>query len=302
MIEFLPVASLSILIGICVSLLLYPLVVRHLPSKQIKHDLFTQIIGERLTWIQKLQLRINRTNSGVTPIHYVLISLTCGLVVYVAGGLILRSWLLALPGVMIGILFTERVLSMLGARRRERFEEGNIRALRIMASSLRTSPSYLHAIEQVANSPFLSDRVSGEYKRLADLIRGQIPLETAMKQMHLRTGADDIAYLATIVQVQRELGGDMAKTLDLAASFILRRRQLQRRQRSTMSQILAQVNLLSVMPFVFAFTLYMNNPKHFDPLLATMGGRMMLLGAFLLIVAGGELIRYMALAPARKSR
>ncbi|MFP3381304.1 pilus assembly protein TadB, partial [Bacillus sp. SIMBA_069] len=82
-----------------------------------------------------------------------------------------------------------------------------------------------------------------------------------------------VKYLATIIQIQREMGGDMAKTLDLAASSILRRRQSLRRQKAAMAQIVAQVNLLSAMPFVFVIALYSNNPHHFDSLNATLGGR-----------------------------
>jgi tight adherence protein B len=64
-----------------------------------------------------------------------------------------------------------------------------------------------------------------------------------------------------------------------------------------MSQILAQVNLLSVMPFVFVISLLVNNPHHFDPLTADFEGRVLMLGAFLAILAGGEIIRYVALRP-----
>jgi tight adherence protein B len=90
------------------------------------------------------------------------------------------------------------------------------------------------------------------------------------------------------------MGGDMAKTLDLAASTILRRRQSLRRQKAAMAQIISQVNLLSVMPFVFITALFANNPHHFDSLTATLGGRFMILASFACILLGGEAIRYVA--------
>ena len=66
-------------------------------------------------------------------------------------------------------------------------------------------------------------------------------------------------------------------------------------KRSTqMAQIVAQVNLLSTMPFVFVIALYSNNPHHFDSLNATAGGRLMILGCLACILLGGEAIRYVA--------
>ncbi|WP_255298604.1 type II secretion system F family protein [Brevibacillus dissolubilis] len=264
------------------------------------HDTIMQMQKRRKTPIERLALRLQQAQVSLSVTRYFAFALTSGLVTYFFTGLILQSWWLSLPALLAGILFTERFVSILRVRYRERFEEGNVRALRIMASSLRTSPSYLHAFEQVAQSPFVDSRVATEYGRLVEFLRGQIPLETAMQHMFQRTGSADIAYLATIVQVQRQLGGDMAKTLDLASATIIRRKQAQRRQRATMSQVLAQVNMLSVMPFVFVAILYFNNPHHFEPLTQAVWGRFAMLGSFLSIILGGEAIRYMSLNPLQK--
>lgn len=170
----------------------------------------------------------------------------------------------------------------------------NVKAIRLMASSLRTSPSYLHAFEQVAASLYLDKSVTTEYSRIVELLRAQVPLERVMNMFYERTGSADVRYLATIVYIQREMGGDMAKTLDLASSTILRRKQALRRQRAAMAQITAQVNLLSVMPFVFIIALYVNNPSHFDPLTATLSGRFLILASLGSILMGGEVVRHLA--------
>ncbi len=302
MINSMPAMVVSLLVGASTAVLLSSYLRPSFTNAESNHEVMNLLQRERLSFFQKLQMRLEQAHAGITAFQYIILSMFCGITMYLLCSVILRSWWLSLPTLFAGIMFAERLVNILMTKKKEQFEEGNIRALRIMASSLRTSPSYLHAFQQVADSSFVAQRVSHEYKRVVDLLRGQIPLETAMKQMYLRTGSADISYLATIVQVQRELGGDMAKTLDLAASFIVRRRQMHRKQRATMSQILSQVNLLSLMPFVFVISLYMNNPKHFDPLVETMGGRVALLGSFLSILIGGELIRYAALQPMRKGR
>ncbi|MFD2369645.1 type II secretion system F family protein [Brevibacillus sp. GCM10020057] len=259
-----------------------------------KHAIIDQLQRERKTIWSRLEDRLLQSRSGWGSNQYVAFAFLSGLVSFALTARILQSWLLASPALLAGILFTERVVMIWGAKRKDQFEAGNVKAIRLMASSLRTSPSYLHAFEQVAASPYLEASVRDEYRRIVELLRAQVPLERVMGSFYERTGSADVKYLATIVQIQREMGGDMAKTLDLAASTILRRRQSMRRQKAAMAQIISQVNLLSVMPFVFVIALFVNNPHHFDALTATLGGRLLILASLACILLGGEAIRYVA--------
>ncbi|QHZ59028.1 pilus assembly protein TadB [Brevibacillus sp. NSP2.1] len=259
-----------------------------------KHEIVGLLQRDRKTVWNRLEERLAKSRSGWGINQYVTLSFFLGVLSFGISSQLLQSWWLALPALLAGVLFTERLVSVWGAKRKDKFEAGNIKAIRLMASSLRTSPSYLHAFEQVAASSFLDGIVTAEYRRIVELLRAQVPLEHVMNDFYERTGSADVKYLATIVQIQREMGGDMAKTLDLAASSILRRRQSLRRQKAAMAQIVAQVNLLSVMPFIFILALYANNPHHFDSLTATVGGRLLILACLASILLGGEAIRYMA--------
>ncbi|MEJ8547122.1 type II secretion system F family protein [Brevibacillus borstelensis] len=259
-----------------------------------KHEIVHQLQRDRQTIWDRLDVRLRQSGSGIGVNHYVGLAFLLGLASFGVTQKLLQSWILALPALLAGVLFAERIVSILGARRKERFEADNVKAIRLMASSLRTSPSYLHAFEQVAASAYLDKCVTAEYSRIVELLRAQVPLERVMNEFYERTGSADVRYLATIVHIQREMGGDMAKTLDLASSAILRRKQSLRRQRAAMAQITAQVNLLSVMPFLFIIALYVNNPGHFDPLTVTLSGRFLILASLGSILIGGEVIRHLA--------
>ncbi|GEB35333.1 MULTISPECIES: type II secretion system F family protein [Brevibacillus] len=280
-------------IGVAILLLMIPPKL-YTRGRSGKHAIVGVLQQDRKTVWNRLEERLAKSHSGLGVNQYVTLCFFFGAVSFVFSSQILQSWWLAAPALFAGILFTERVVSVGGAKRRDKFEAGNIKAIRLMASSLRTSPSYLHAFEQVVASPFLEGSITTEYKRIVELLRAQVPLEHVMNDFSQRTGSADVNYLATIVQIQREMGGDMAKTLDLAASAILRRRQSFRRQKAAMAQIVAQVNLLSVMPFVFIVALFANNPHHFDSLTATLGGRLLMWVCLASILLGGEAIRHIA--------
>jgi len=266
----------------------------YLHDQSGKHAIVGLLQQDRKSIWSRLDARLAKSRSGWGVNQYVALSFLFGLISFGLSSQILQSWLLATPALLAGVLFVERLVSVWGAKKKDQFEDGNVKAIRLMASALRTSPSYLHAFEQVASSPFLAKSITDEYRRIVELLRAQVPLEYVMNEFYERTGSADVKYLATIIQIQREMGGDMAKTLDLAASSILRRRQSLRRQKAAMAQIVAQVNLLSAMPFVFVIALYSNNPHHFDSLNSTLGGRLMILGCLACILLGGEAIRYVA--------
>jgi len=259
-----------------------------------KHEVVSYLQRGRKTIWHRLADRLRRSQSGWSIGRYITVAFFLGLLCYLLSSQLLQSWWMALPMLLAGILFTERLVMLWGAKRKDRFEAGNVKAIRLMASSLRTSPSSLHAFEQVAKSPYMDELVAEEYGRIVEHLRAQVPLEHVMQAFYERTGSVDAKYLATIIHIQREMGGDMAKTLDLAAATILRRRQSLRRQRAALAQIVAQVNLLSLMPFVFITALYLNNPHHFDPLTASVGGRFLILACLSCILIGGEAIRFVA--------
>ncbi|AYB40389.1 type II secretion system F family protein [Brevibacillus laterosporus] len=260
------------------------------------HMVITEMHQNRKSWDMRIEERLKQARVDIGIRRYVLLCFITGLFFYVLTLYVLDSWWLALPFWFIGVLVVHRWLAIWRNKKRERFEEENQKALRIIASSIRANPSYIHAFEQVATSRFIDKSIAQEYGKIVEKLRGTLLLEDAMNWLYVKTGSSDIQYVATIIQVQRELGGDMAQTLDIAVSSLIRRKQAKRRQVSALSQILSQVNLLSAMPFFFVGILYVNNPNHFAPLTESLSGRFAMLGSFLLIIAGGEVIRYLALS------
>ncbi|RFB31404.1 type II secretion system F family protein [Brevibacillus sp. VP] len=260
------------------------------------HMVITEMHQNRKSWDMRIEERLKQARVDIGIRRYVVLCFITGLFFYVLTLYVLDSWWLALPFWFIGVLVVHRWLAIWRNKKRERFEEENQKALRIIASSIRANPSYIHAFEQVATSRFIDKSIAQEYGKIVEKLRGTLLLEDAMNWLYVKTGSSDIQYVATIIQVQRELGGDMAQTLDIAVSSLIRRKQAKRRQVSALSQILSQVNLLSAMPFFFVGILYVNNPNHFAPLTESLSGRFAMLGSFLLIIAGGEVIRYLALS------
>ncbi|TPG70378.1 hypothetical protein EEL31_19020 [Brevibacillus laterosporus] len=264
------------------------------------HMIITEMHQNRKHWKIRMEERLKQARLDIGIRRYVFYCFITGLSFYVLSLYVLDSWWLSLPFWFFGFLVVHRWLAVWRNKKRERFEEGNQKALRIIASSMRTNPSYIHAFEQVATSRLIDKSIAQEYEMVVEKLRGQIVLEDAMKWLYIKTGSTDIEYVATIIQVQRELGGDMAQTLDIAVSSVIRRKQSKRRQVSALSQVLAQVNLLSAMPFFFVGILYVNNPNHFTPLTESLSGRFATLACFLLIIAGGEFIRYLAMSVGRQ--
>ena len=100
--------------------------------------------------------------------------------------------------------------------------------LTIMASSLRAGHSFLQALDTVG----AGDRrpaADVEFQRLVAEIRLGRPAEDALEALADRVGSADFRWAVLAVNIQREVGGNLAEILDNVADT-LRERAMMRRQ------------------------------------------------------------------------
>ncbi|MGV2720151.1 UNVERIFIED_CONTAM: hypothetical protein PO554_27190, partial [Klebsiella pneumoniae] len=100
-----------------------------------KHEIVGLLQRDRKTVWNRLEERLAKSRSGWGINQYVTLSFFLGVLSFGISSQLLQSWWLALPALLAGVLFTERLVSVWGAKRKDKFEAGNIKAIRLMASS-----------------------------------------------------------------------------------------------------------------------------------------------------------------------
>ncbi len=156
--------------------------------------------------------------------------------------------------------------------------------LSILASSLRAGHSFLQALDQVAGE--IKDPSAGEFHRVVSEIRLGRSIDDAMIEMADRVGSEDMRWAVMAVNIQREVGGNLAEVLDIVANTVRERAYVQRQVRVLSAEGRLSIAILSALPFGIFIYLALMNPEYVAPLFNTMFGRVLLLVGGALMGAG----------------
>ena len=112
-------------------------------------------------------------------------------------------------------------------KRAEKLREQLPDVLTIMASSLRAGHSFLQSLDTVAKE--IAHPAAAEFQRVVAEVRLGRPVEDALESLAERVGSPDFMWAVLAVNIQREVGGNLAEILDTVADT-LRERAMLRRQ------------------------------------------------------------------------
>jgi len=98
-----------------------------------------------------------------------------------------------------------------------------------------------------------------------------------------RVASEDMRWAVLAVNIQREVGGNLAEVLDIVANTVRERAYVHRQVRVLSAEGRISVTILSILPFLIAVYIAIVNPDYIGPLFTTTAGRIML-------VAGGSLM------------
>jgi tight adherence protein B len=169
-------------------------------------------------------------------------------------------------------------------KRQKKMSEQLPDVLSILASSLRAGHSFLQALDQVAGE--IKDPSAGEFHRVVSEIRLGRSIDDAMVEMADRVGSEDMRWAVMAVNIQRQVGGNLAEVLDIVANTVRERAYVQRQVRVLSAEGRLSIAILSALPFGIFIYLALMNPEYVAPLFNTMFGRILLLVGGALMAAG----------------
>lgn len=207
-------------------------------------------------------------------------------------GLALISYLLApspisiLIGVVAGYLLPQIYIKRKQAERLHRFEQQLVDMLNLMVSGLRAGYSTIQALEAVSNE--LSPPISEEFRRVVQEIQIGIPMEKALDNLLRRVPNVDLDFIVTAMNVQREVGGNLAEILDSISFTIRERVRIKGEIRTKTAQARTSATIVSLLPIVLSVYIWFVNRAYFMTFFdnGLLCGLLALGSAALLIVIG----------------
>jgi tight adherence protein B len=190
----------------------------------------------------------------------------------------------------VAAFFAPRIyVGMLRGRRLKAFNDQLSDTITLLVNSLRAGYSILQAMESVAQE--MGEPVSTEVGRVVQEVQLGIPLEEALAHMLRRVPSDDLDMMITAVNVQREVGGNLAEVLDKINYTIRERVRIKGDIQALTAYGRGAGNLLSAVPVVVAVVVYLVNPTFMSLLFTHTCGMIMTGLSVIGIVAGYLVIR-----------
>jgi len=156
--------------------------------------------------------------------------------------------------------------------------------LSILASSLRAGYSFLQALDTVSKE--IGEPSAHEFQRVVAEIRLGRPIDDALTAMAVRINSDDLKWAVIAINVQRQVGGNLAEVLDIVAATVRERSYIRRQVRVLSAEGRISVAILAAIPFVILLYLAIVNPDYVSLLFTRTGGLIMLGFAAVLMTLG----------------
>jgi tight adherence protein B len=211
----------------------------------------------------KLRLRITQTGLAVSLNQVLLACGALALVLPTAAFFIGRESPLELMGAAAGGLVLPIVaVNMIRARRIKRFAEQFPDAIDVIVRSLKAGHPLPIAISLVARE--MPDPVGTEFGMVADEMSFGLELETAMRNLYLRVGQDDLPLFVTSISIQAATGGNLAAILEGLSKLIRDRFKMRRKIKALSSEARFSAYVLIALPFVLYVLINAMAPDFFD--------------------------------------
>ncbi len=128
--------------------------------------------------------------------------------------------------------------------------------------------------------------MASEFKRVLVETRLGVPLEIALDGVAERFESKDFEWVVMAINIQREVGGNLAELLDTVAATMREREYLRRQVNSLSAEGRLSAIVLSVLPPGFLLYLLVAQRDYVIPLFTDVRGLVMLLGATLWLLVG----------------
>lgn len=198
--------------------------------------------------------------------------------------LLIRSPMLILLSVFVFVLLPPVALKMKVKMRRKKFVSQLPDALTTLAGSLRAGRSLGQALEALARE--MEAPIGRELRKVVAEVRLGRPLNEALDDAVDRVGSPDFRWAVLAIQIQAEVGGNLAELLNRVADTMRARSRLRGEVKALTAEGRASAGMLVVMPPALGMVMYAVNPEYMKPMFTETTGHIML-GVSVLMIIGG---------------
>src|SRR5215213_2872963 len=191
--------------------------------------------------------------------YYALVFMSTVVVALVAY-IIQPIYVSAIIGAIIGFFIPRFYVKRQQTVRLNKFNDQLSDMLNLMVNGLRAGYSTMQAMEAVSRE--LPAPISDEFHRVVQEMQIGISMEKALDNLLRRIPSDDLDFVITAINVQREVGGNLSEILDTISFTIRERVRIKGEIRVMTAQVRTSGTVLSLIPVFLTAALWFISPEY----------------------------------------
>lgn len=213
------------------------------------------------------------------------ILILAGALVGALAGLVVGGLALAVLLVLLAPFVGHLTLGFLAGKRRNKFDEQLGDTLQLLSGGLRAGHSILRAIDAAAAES--QSPTSEEMRRVITETSLGRDLLSSLNNTAERMRNEDFVWIAQAIQINREVGGNLAEVLDQVGETIRERSEIKGHIKSLAAEGKFSAYILMAMPIGIVVLLMLVNPGYMDKMFShPLGWGMIALSGILMTVGG----------------
>ncbi|MEV7606260.1 type II secretion system F family protein [Paenarthrobacter sp. NPDC089322] len=231
--------------------------------------------------LENAGLRMSQADFIVLVIAGAIVGALIGLIV---GGVLVAVLFALLAPVIAGL-----VLRIRAGKRRERFDDQLGDTLQLLSGGLRAGHSILRAIDAAAVES--ASPTAEEMRRIITETSLGRDLQESLNDTAERMRSEDFVWIAQAIQINREVGGNLAEVLDQVNETIRERSEIKGHIKSLAAEGKFSAYILMALPFGIVIMLMLVNPGYMNVMFTHPLGWGMIAGSAILMTIGGLWMR-----------
>jgi len=216
---------------------------------------------ERSSYGDQISKELSRADIKLKSGEYILLMIVAafgvGVLLWFIGG---RSIIVGIVGAIIGLYLPRVYVKREQGQRLIKFDSQLPDMLNLMVNGLRAGFSTMQAMEAVSRE--LPPPICDEFHRVVQEMQLGIPMEKALANLLDRIPSPDLDLTITAINVQREVGGNLAEILDTISYTIRERIRVKGDVRVLTTQVMYSGKFLSILPILVIGVLYVMNREY----------------------------------------
>ncbi|MGD2161876.1 MAG: type II secretion system F family protein [Anaerolineales bacterium] len=222
---------------------------------------FLSNLGEGTDTFDNISKNLARADLKFRPAEFIALIVISSIVVGLIGLIISGySIFFAIVSMAFGAYVPQIYVKAAQGRRLKKFDNQLGDMLNLMVNGLRAGFSTLQAMEAVSRE--LPSPIADEFRRVVQEMQLGLPMEEALNHLLRRINSEDLDLVITAINVQREVGGNLAEILDVISYTIRERVRIKGEISALTAQGRATAWVIAALPVLLVLLLFLLNREY----------------------------------------